>query len=139
MTMTKDASNNCGGAPGGALLALLAIAGLMGAGGVTLAAIAAHTVPDASLATAANMMVLHSAAAIAVLACGIQLPRRCFWMAAAALMLIGTLLFSGAIAAGKLAGIALPGVAPAGGMTLIVSWLVVVIAAVTAASAGKRD
>lgn len=114
---------------GGAFRFLVALAALAGAAGVSLAAVAAHSVDSPSLATAASMLMIHGAAIIAIAAAARSFsdPRWLTW--AAAVMLVGAVLFSGAIAVGVLAGISLPMVAPAGGVTLIAAWVLTALAA----------
>lgn len=115
---------------GGAVRALVALAALAGAAGVTLAAVAAHSVDSPSLATAASMLMIHSAAVVAIVAAARWFSNPRMLMMAGAIMLVGAVLFSGAIAMGVLAGVSLPMVAPAGGVTLIAAWLLTALAAV---------
>lgn len=114
---------------------IVGAAGIAGAAGVTLGALAAHRVDDPSLATAAQMLVLHAAAAIAVAAHLRQFQNRTIrlakvWVLSAALLLGGAALFAGAIAARSLGGLRLfPMAAPTGGSAMILGWLVLALAA----------
>jgi uncharacterized membrane protein YgdD (TMEM256/DUF423 family) len=112
--------------------AAAALAGLNGAGGIILATIAAHVVPDPRLQTAANFLLLHAAATLGVCAFALAVPRRTAWfLAAAGLFLSGSLLFSGDLSARALAGSRLfPAAAPLGGILLILGWAIVTMAAV---------
>lgn len=111
--------------------AAAAAAGLTGAGGIILAAAAAHNVPDPRLQTAANFLMLHAAATLAVCGLALVLPQRGIWfLGAAGLFLSGSLLFGGDLAARGLAGTRLfPMAAPLGGTLLIFGWALVTLAA----------
>lgn len=119
-----------------ARLLLVALAGLAGAAGVALGAIAAHRVDNPALPTAAQMLVLHAAAAIAVAANLRRTHHRpvrahALWVVSATLMLAGAALFAGDIAMRALAGARLfPMAAPTGGSTMILGWLLVAAAAI---------
>ncbi len=107
------------------------IAGLLGAAGVALAAVASHAMPDAALAMAAQMLVLHAAAALAVSAWAARPDSSRAWTIAASLLLIGVTLFAGDIALRGFSGNRLfPMAAPIGGSTMIAGWLAVAAAAV---------
>jgi uncharacterized membrane protein YgdD (TMEM256/DUF423 family) len=108
-----------------------AAAGVTGAGGIILAAAAAHGMPDPRLQTAANFMVLHAAATLAVCGLALALPQRGIWfLGAAALFLSGSLLFGGDLSARALAGTRLfPMAAPLGGTLVIFGWGLVTLAA----------
>jgi uncharacterized membrane protein YgdD (TMEM256/DUF423 family) len=117
----------------------LAIAGLLGATGVALGAVAAHAVSDpqavSALERATTYQILH-AIALAALA-GYSLRLLGF---ARLLMCLGTLVFCGAIYAKYLFGIPdLGKFAPAGGTALILSWLLVTIAAALHPSSEKNS
>jgi len=100
--------------------AAAALAGLTGASGIILAATAAHGVPDPRLQTAANFMLLHAAATLAVCGLSFAAPQRGVWfLGAAGLFLCGSLLFGGDLAARALAGTTL----------LILGWVFVALAA----------
>lgn len=103
-------------------LAILAAA-LMGAFGTAGAALAAHGRGGETLAIAAAVLFVH---APALLALGLAGPARLRFAAVPALGLtLGVALFSGDLAARALAGAErlFPNAAPAGGMILIASWL----------------
>ncbi|MGB7046318.1 MAG: DUF423 domain-containing protein [Methylocella sp.] len=108
-----------------------AAAGLTGAGGIILAAAAAHGVPDPRLQTAANFLLLHAAATLALCGLALAVPRRGIWfLGAAGFFLSGSLLFGGDLAARALAGTRLfPMAAPLGGTILIFGWALVTLAA----------
>ena len=107
---------------------LLMLAGLMGAAGVALAAAAAHGTPGAGLDSAANMLLFH---APALLALGLAARGRLLPYAGLALAL-GVALFSGDLMARDFLGNRLfPMAAPAGGVIMIVGWLMVAVGAFT--------
>ncbi len=114
---------------------IVAVAGLTGAAGVALGALAAHRVNDPSLATASQMLVLHASAAVAVAAHlrrtqHAPMPFNKIWILAAALFLAGSALFASDITARAIGGIRLfPMAAPTGGSTMIAGWLVLAVAA----------
>ena len=110
---------------------LAALAGLMGASGVALAAMAAH-LPDATrLGTASSMLLFHAAATFGAVALSerhILQPR--IGLIAALGFVAGSALFAGDLALRQFAGHSLfPMAAPSGGTVLIASWLVVTVAA----------
>ncbi|ESR23091.1 DUF423 domain-containing protein [Lutibaculum baratangense] len=102
------------------------LAGIEGAAGVALAAIATHAAGGEVLALGAQFLILHAAGAVATLALaarGTGAARGLMTVAAAA-MLLGAALFSGDLAMRALAGTKLLwGTAPYGGSTMIVGWL----------------
>jgi uncharacterized membrane protein YgdD (TMEM256/DUF423 family) len=103
---------------------LLVLAGLMGAGGIMLAAAGAHAAPGAGLDSAAYMLLFHAAAIIGAVA---LLQNGMLWRMPALLVLaawvVGAVLFSGDIALRALAGHRLfPMAAPSGGIILILGW-----------------
>jgi uncharacterized membrane protein YgdD (TMEM256/DUF423 family) len=113
---------------------LLALAGLMGACGVVLTAAAAHGKPGSGLDSAGYLLLLHAAAIVAVsvaLRSGLlmrPLGTLTLWGFA-----LGASLFAADVAARAYAGHRLfPMAAPAGGVILIISWLVMVTAALLA-------
>ncbi|MBL8565911.1 MAG: DUF423 domain-containing protein [Hyphomicrobiaceae bacterium] len=109
---------------------IVLVAGLLGAAGVALAAAAAHRVNDPSLATASQFLVMHAAAALAVVALASRCTRPLAWSMAAVLMLAGAALFAGDIALRAFTGNRLfPMAAPTGGSTMIAAWLAVTVAA----------
>jgi uncharacterized membrane protein YgdD (TMEM256/DUF423 family) len=116
---------------------LLLLACLMGAGGVGLAAAAAHAAPASGLEGAAFLMLLH---AVAVLGAASLTDRKLLWqplgLTAMASFVAGSVLFAGDISMRAFAGHRLfPMAAPAGGMLLILGWLV--LAAATLAVFGR--
>jgi uncharacterized membrane protein YgdD (TMEM256/DUF423 family) len=110
---------------------LIILAGIMGADGVILAAASAHQ-PDASrLAAASSMLLFHATAVLAVVALaerGVIHVRP--GIAAAFGFVIAAALFAGDLSLRQYAGHGLfPLAAPTGGALLIVSWLVLAVAA----------
>lgn len=122
--------------------ALTALAGLTGASGIILAAISAHGVSDPRLQTAANFLLLHAAATLAVCGLSVAMPQRGAWfLGAAGVLLSGSLLFGGDIAARVLIGARVfPMAAPLGGTLLIIGWVFVAMAALAAVwqTAGRK-
>ena len=116
----------------GLFRALVVLAGAMGAAGVALAAASAHQ-PDATrLASASSMLLFH---ATAVLAAILLAERRVIHMrlglAAAFGFVIAAALFAGDLTLRQYAGHSLfPMAAPTGGTLLILSWLMLAVAAV---------
>jgi uncharacterized membrane protein YgdD (TMEM256/DUF423 family) len=111
-----------------------ALAGLAGAAGVILSAAAAHGAADPRLQTAAMFLILHAAATLAACALALAAPRRGGWLlAAAAVFLLGSLLFCGDLSLRALAGTKLfPMAAPIGGALLILGWALVSLGALLA-------
>lgn len=116
---------------------LVGCAGLMGAAGVGLAAIAAHAAQGSSLASAAYILLFHAAAVLA----GASLIGRS-GLASLPLKLallgwvIGSALFASDITLRTFEGFPLfPMAAPTGGSTLILAWLALAAAALL----GKRS
>lgn len=109
----------------------LTFAGLMGACGVALAAAGAHGMTGVGLDSAANMLLFHACAVVAVtVASHNGLTARWPSAIAAAGFILGAALFAGDIALRAYAGQRLfPMAAPTGGTLLILSWLAVAIAA----------
>jgi uncharacterized membrane protein YgdD (TMEM256/DUF423 family) len=115
-------------------IVFVALAGLMGAGGVILAAAAAHAAPGAGLDSAAYMLLFHAAAIVGGVA---LLQQGLVWRSLALITLagwvLGAVLFSGDIALRAFAGHRLfPMAAPSGGMILIAAWVVLTAAAIAA-------
>jgi uncharacterized membrane protein YgdD (TMEM256/DUF423 family) len=96
------------------------VAGLLGAGGIAAAAVAAHGGYGENLRTASEFALVHSVLAVAMLR---GLPSR--WSTASAgVVLLGAILFCGDLALRALAGRGLfPMAAPAGGFVLMAGWL----------------
>ena len=108
---------------------LAALAGLFGAAGVAAAAAAAHIASDTSLHTAADFLLFHAAALLAIVAVTQGRPNRGL-LAAGSLIAAGTVLFCGDLAIRVLAGLRLlPMAAPTGGLLLIAGWLAAAVAA----------
>lgn len=113
------------------------VAGLLGAAGVALAAVAAHRVADPSLTTAALFLIMHGAAVLALSALAGASPWPTILLAAASLMLLAVTLFSGDVTARVLLGDRLfPMAAPLGGSLLILSWLIAGLSGIAAALRG---
>jgi uncharacterized membrane protein YgdD (TMEM256/DUF423 family) len=103
---------------------LAALAALFGALGVISAAAGAHSAADPRIATMSQMLMIHAAAALALLGLGRNSPLPGGFLGAAALMLAGVALFSGDLAARIwLGGRLFPFAAPIGGGATIISWL----------------
>jgi uncharacterized membrane protein YgdD (TMEM256/DUF423 family) len=110
---------------------LIILAGIMGADGVILAAASAHQ-PDAMrLASASSMLLFHATAVLAVVALAERSVIHVRIGIAAALgFVIAAALFAGDLTIRQYAGHSLfPMAAPTGGTLLIVSWLVLAVAA----------
>lgn len=104
---------------------LLLAAGLMGAAGVALAAMASHAYAGTSLQVAATMLSLQAPAVIAI-AIGRKagLLHDLAARVAAWALVAGTVLFSADIASRTFAGTGLfPMAAPLGGTAMIAAWL----------------
>jgi uncharacterized membrane protein YgdD (TMEM256/DUF423 family) len=117
-----------------ALPIILLLAGLMGAGGVVLAAADAHAAPGAGLAGAAYMLLFHAAALVGGAALHAQgVLSRPLLFAVLITWIVGAVLFSGDVALRAFAGHRLfPMAAPTGGIVLIAAWLGLAIVAVVA-------
>jgi uncharacterized membrane protein YgdD (TMEM256/DUF423 family) len=116
------------------VMILIAFAGLMGAGGIALAAAGAHMAPGAGLDSAAYMLLFHAAAVVGGAA---LIQQSVLWRPLALLVLaawvLGAVLFSGDIAMRAFAAHRLfPMAAPSGGMILIGAWLALTAAAIAA-------
>jgi len=110
---------------GRASAALTAWAGFLGACGVASAAVAAHAAGAEKMASVALILLVHAAALLALT----LRPERLFAVAALG-MAFGATLFSLDVALLTLRGAHLfPMAAPTGGVTLILSWLLVFFAA----------
>ena len=95
---------------------LVVAAGLYGAAGVAVSAVAAHAGGDETLRTAGLFLILHGAALAGAAALGAAL--------AGGLMAAGTLLFCGDLVVRAWLGQRLlPMAAPTGGSLLILGWL----------------
>jgi uncharacterized membrane protein YgdD (TMEM256/DUF423 family) len=114
-----------------ALRILVILAGIMGADGVILAAVAAHQGDASRLAPASSMLLFHATAVLAVAALserGIVAAKG--GLIAAFGFVIASALFAGDLCLRHFAGHALfPLAAPTGGTLLIASWLALAVAA----------
>jgi uncharacterized membrane protein YgdD (TMEM256/DUF423 family) len=117
--------------------ALLLLACLMGAGGVGLAAAAAHGASAAGLDSAAYLLLFHATAVLAIASLARQeLLWRPLGLVAMACFVAGGTLFAGDVSMRAFAGQRLfPMAAPTGGTLLILGWLVLTAAAVVAMAA----
>jgi len=105
--------------------ALAIYAGLAGAAGVALAAAGAHGNALSALTPAAQFLLMHAAAALAIVAVAMRAGHPPGFLLAALLLLVGVTLFSGDITARTFWGSRLfPMAAPIGGSTMIIGWLV---------------
>ena len=112
-----------------AAAAITLYAGLAGAAGVALAAAGAHGPALSALTPAAQFLMIHAAAAVAIAAVATRAAHPGGFLVAALILLAGVTLFSGDIAARTLWGHRLfPMAAPIGGSTMIVGWLVLAAA-----------
>jgi uncharacterized membrane protein YgdD (TMEM256/DUF423 family) len=110
---------------------LIILAAVMGADGVMLAAASAHQ-PDATrLASASSMLLFHASAVLAAVALAERgVINAGIGIAAGFGFVIAAALFAGDLTMRQYAGHSLfPMAAPTGGMLLIVSWLVLAVAA----------
>ncbi|UHC19097.1 DUF423 domain-containing protein [Methylobacterium currus] len=110
---------------------LVVLAGLSGALGVGLSAAAAHIAGATSLATAAQFLLFHAPAllALALLAGSGRLQPGAV-RSAGVLLALGLALFSGDLSARVLMQVPLfPMAAPSGGMILILGWVLIALAA----------
>ena len=110
---------------------LVILAAIMGADGVILAAVAAHQSDAARLAPASSMLLFHATAVLAVTALterGIIAAKG--GLAAAFGFVVASALFAGDLCLRHFAGHGLfPMAAPIGGTLLIISWLILAVAA----------
>jgi uncharacterized membrane protein YgdD (TMEM256/DUF423 family) len=110
---------------------LIILAAIMGADGVILAAVAAHQGDASRLGPASSMLLFHATAVLAAVALterGLVAAKG--GIAATFGFVIASALFAGDLCLRHFAGQALfPFAAPIGGTLLIVSWLVLAIAA----------
>nr|WP_229177351.1 DUF423 domain-containing protein [Bradyrhizobium ivorense] len=110
---------------------LIGLAAIMGACGVVLAAAAAHLSDASRLAAASSMLLFHAPAVLAIVAIAERaiVPARIVLVAATGFVIAASL-FAGDLALRQYAGHGLfPMAAPSGGTLLIVSWLVLAVAA----------
>ncbi|MER2248336.1 DUF423 domain-containing protein [Methylorubrum podarium] len=109
---------------------LAALAALAGGLGVAASAAAAHTSGGETLKTAAQFLLFHAPAILALTGLAAAgLTRGALTRLAAAALLLGLVLFSGDLAMRALLGQALFAMAaPSGGMVLMAGWLLAAIA-----------
>ena len=107
-------------------------AGLMGAAGVSLAAVAAHKTGGTLLLSASSMLLFHAPAALlAILLADRQIVHPRLGLAAGCGFVAGATLFSGDLTMLQVLGHRLfPMAAPSGGTLMILSWLLLAIAAI---------
>ncbi|WP_036306437.1 DUF423 domain-containing protein [Methylopila sp. 73B] len=121
-------------APSRSALLLVIFAGLYGAAGVALAAVAAHRVDSPLLGTASNFLMLNAAALVALAAAAQVFAAGARLTVPAWAIALGTLLFCGDLTLRALNGASpSPMAAPTGGTLIILGWLGVAIGAVLAA------
>jgi uncharacterized membrane protein YgdD (TMEM256/DUF423 family) len=107
---------------------LMAMAGLLGALGVSLAAAAAHVSGGEAVRAAAEIAMVHAAAVVGLTAFVPHTGRPRLWGWAALAMLVGAALFSGTVSLGELAGLRpLPVLAPIGGSLTILAWIAIAL------------
>ena len=113
---------------------MVVLAGLMGAAGVALTAASAHGKPGLGLDNAGYLLLIHAAALLGgVAAVQAGLLARGIGGAGLAALVIGAALFAGDLTLRAYAGHRLfPMAAPTGGMVLIVGWLLLAVAAISA-------
>jgi uncharacterized membrane protein YgdD (TMEM256/DUF423 family) len=117
---------------GGLFRVLVVLAAVMGADGVILAAASAHQPDAARLASASSMLLFHATAVLATVA---LIERSIIHLklgiTAAFGFVVAAALFAGDLTLRQYAGHSLfPMAAPAGGTLLILSWLMLAVAAV---------
>ncbi len=110
---------------------LVILAGIMGADGVILAALSAHGSDAALLTTASSMLLFHASAVLATVALAERGSiRQGPGIGAAIGFVVAAFLFAGDLTVRHFAGHRMfPYAAPTGGTLLILSWLVLAIAA----------
>lgn len=117
---------------------IVGLAGIYGAAGVMLAAIAAHMKGGPTLSVAANFFMVHAALAVALATLAGQVKRPRAWLFLATLVLFATTLFSGDLTLLTLADRRFfPAAAPIGGTLLIASWLGITLLAVVELASTK--
>ena len=110
---------------------LIGLAALMGADGVILAALSAHQDHATQLEAASSMLLFHAPAVLAVVALAERgLIDRRIAIAAGFGFVVSAALFAGDLTLRQFAGHRLfPFAAPTGGTLLILSWLLLLLAA----------
>jgi uncharacterized membrane protein YgdD (TMEM256/DUF423 family) len=111
--------------------ALIVLAAMMGAGGVILAAAAAHQADASRLGPASSMLLFHASAVLATVALSERDIINAQLASAAALgFVVAATLFATDLTLRQYAGHSLfPMAAPTGGTLLILSWLLLAVAA----------
>ena len=115
-------------------LAMIVLAGLMGASGIILAAIAAHTTRGVGLDNAGYMLLFHAIAVLSgVMLLQQRLLLRPLMLGVLAGWVLGSALFAGDIALRAFVGHRLFSLAaPTGGIILILAWIALAAAAILA-------
>jgi uncharacterized membrane protein YgdD (TMEM256/DUF423 family) len=113
---------------------LIALAGLMGAAGIMLTAAGAHGKPGVGLDSAGYLLLIH---ALAVIAGSLAARQGIILRPLGLIVLWGFVLGAGLFAAdvsarAYLGGRLFPFAAPAGGTVMILSWLLLIVAALAA-------
>jgi uncharacterized membrane protein YgdD (TMEM256/DUF423 family) len=110
---------------------LIGLAAIMGADGVILAALSAHQADAARLAAASSMLLFHASAVLAAVALAERgVIHRRTAIAAGFGFVVASALFAGDLSLRQFAGHSLfPMAAPTGGTLLILSWLLLLVAA----------
>jgi uncharacterized membrane protein YgdD (TMEM256/DUF423 family) len=110
---------------------LVILAGVMGADGVILAALSAHQGDASRLAPASSMLLFHATAVLATVALAERgVVHLQLGLAAAFGFVVAAALFSADLTLRQFAGhILFPFAAPTGGTLLIVSWILLAVAA----------
>ncbi|OJU29782.1 MAG: hypothetical protein BGN91_11425 [Nitrobacter sp. 62-13] len=118
---------------------IVLVAGLMGAAGVILAAVAAHKAGGTLLPAASSMLLFHAPAALlAALLADRQIVRPRLGLVAASGFVAGATLFSTDLTVLQFLGHRLfPMAAPSGGTLMILSWLLIALAAVWPRAAAR--
>ncbi|MBE7202301.1 MAG: DUF423 domain-containing protein [Parafilimonas terrae] len=116
-----------------------ACAGLMGAAGVAVSAAATHLSGDDFARTAGLFLLIHAAAMLAVSGppSGAG-PRRGSGAIGAAVLGVGTVLFSGALALLGFWHLRIPLAAPVGGLAMITGWILIAIGGLLSLRGGDR-
>jgi uncharacterized membrane protein YgdD (TMEM256/DUF423 family) len=120
------------------LRVLIILAGVMGADGVVLAALSAHQIEAARLGAASSMLLFHATAVLATVALterGVIHPR--LGLTTGFGFVVAAALFAGDLTVRQFADHSLfPFAAPTGGTLLIVSWILLAVAAAWRQRAG---
>lgn len=112
---------------------LIAVAaGVFGATGIILSAVAAHLEPSAALQNASLILLVHAPALIAgLVAVRVRVLPRFGGMLGVLALAIGVILFSGDLSLRIFVGMPLfPLAAPIGGMALILGWAIIALSGI---------